>query len=238
MASSFPLPISAVCLLTCLVLHADVTVHTSKSFYDAAVLATGATAEVVDFESFGGNTLIAHLPQAVGGVTFESFSTAGYDLIVEDEFGGTSGSNYLRITDDGGASTERFGFDDTLGLSFAQPSNALGLYVIVNSTSFDFFANDINITVNGSTYSNDGSESATTVNGVAALFFGIVDESASFTTASISVGDIGTGLGDYDDISFAIVPEPAHLGIAMGAVSLGLVIIHRRRNKTIPAEDT
>ncbi|MFO7725420.1 MAG: hypothetical protein R6V45_07715 [Oceanipulchritudo sp.] len=102
MASSLPYPICIACLLTCLSLPADVTVHTSKSFYEAAVSATGAAADVVDFETFGSNTLIAPLPQAVGGITFESFSTAGYDLIVEDAFGGTSGSNYLRVTDDGG----------------------------------------------------------------------------------------------------------------------------------------
>lgn len=137
----------------------------------------------------------------------------------------------------GGTTTERFGFDDTIGLSFAQPSNALGLYVIVSNTSFDFLPSDINITVNGSTYSNDGSESATMVNGVAALLFGIVDDTSSFTTASIAVGDIGSGLGDYDDISFAIVPEPAHLGIAMGTVVLGLAIMRRRRRKAIPEED-
>lgn len=215
-------------LLSFAALQASVGVYTSKATFDAALLDTDAESNVVDFESFADNTLISPLPQAVGGLTFESFSTAGYDLIVDNQFGGTSGSNYLRVTSDGGASTERIGFDDTIELSFAQPSNALGLYVIVNNTTFDFFANDINITVNGTTYSNDGTESAVTVNGVAALFFGIVDDSLSFTTASISVGDIGASLGDYDDITFSVVPEPAHICIAVGSIAFGLVLLRRR----------
>lgn len=216
--------------LACVGLQANVSVYVDKSAFDAALSATGATADVVDFESFADNELIAPLPQTAGGLTFESFSTPGYDLIVDGELGGTSGSKYLRTTSDSGTSTEKFGFDDAISLSFAAPSNAIGLYLIVDTTSFDFFANDINITVNGTTYSNDGSESATTVNGVAALFFGIVDDSASFTTAEISVGDIGTGLADYDDISFSVVPEFAHFGITVSALALGLVACRRRRS--------
>jgi hypothetical protein len=220
-------PLITLSLFACAGLHANVSVYADKASFDAALVATGATADVVDFESFADNTLIAPLPQTVGGLTFDSFSTAGYDLIVDDQLGGTSGSNYLRVTSDGGTSTEKFGFDDTLGLSFAEPSNAIGLYVIVDSTSFDFFANDINITVNGITYSNDGSESASTVNGVAALFFGIVDDSASFTEASISVGDIGTGLGDYDDISFSVVPEPSAFAL-LATLSAAVLLVRRR----------
>jgi hypothetical protein len=222
-------------LLGCAALHASAVIYTSKSTFDAALVDTGAVSNVVDFESFADNTLITPLPQAVGGLTFESFSTAGYNLIVDNQFGGTSGSNYLRVTDDGGTSTNRFGFDDSIELSFAQPSNALGLYLIVSNTTFDFFQNDINITVNGNTYSNNGTESAVTVNGVAALFFGIVDNSLSFTTASIFVGDIGAGLGDYDDITYSVVPEPAHIGIAVGSLAFGLVLLHRRRCNAISA---
>jgi hypothetical protein len=220
------LSIFSVCL-GCGLLQASVVIHTSKATFDAAIVNTGATSSVVDFESFADNTLIAPLPQTTGGLTFESFSTASYKLIVDDQFGGTSGNNYLRITDDDGVSTSKFGFDDTLELSFAQPSNALGLYVIVDSTSFDFFAGDINITANGTTYSNDGTETATTVNGVAALFFGIVDDAQTFTTASISVGDIGAALGDYDDITFTVVPEPSTLVFAVVA-GLGFLAFRRR----------
>jgi hypothetical protein len=220
---------ASILLLACTTsLTANVTVHTSKATFDAALSGTGAAPAVVDFESFADNTLIAPLPRSVGDLTFESFSTPGYELIVDDQFGGTSGSNYLRVTSDGGASTDQFGFDDTIGLSFAQPSNALGLYLIVSNTSFDFFPNDINITVNGNTYSNDGTETATTVNGAAALFFGIVDDSGSFTTASIAMNAPGSTIGDYDDISYSVVPEPALMGLAMGVGTLSLILLRRR----------
>lgn len=209
-------------------LHAAVTVYTDKSGFDSAIATTGAAPAGVDFESYGDGAIIAPLPQSAGDLTFESFSTPGFDLIVESDLGATSGDNYLRVTSDGGVSSEKFGFDDNLTLSFAQPSNALGLYLIVDNTSFDFFPGDINIAVNGATYGNDGSETATTVNGVAALFFGVVDDSASFTTASIFIGDIGTGLGDFDDISYSVVPEPSNLAFTMVAGALGLMLSRRR----------
>jgi hypothetical protein len=226
------LSVLAFCSFTTAGLEANVSIYVSKSSFDAALSATGATPEVLDFESFADGTLIAPLPQTVGGLSFDSFSTAGYDLIVEGELGGTSGSNYLRVSNDSGASSEGFGFDDTIELSFAEPSNAIGLYVIVESTGFDFFPNDINLTVNGVTYSNDGSEVATLVNGSAALFFGIVDDSASFTSASIAMGDIGMTLGDYDDISFSVVPEAAHFGMIASAAALGLVFSRRPGQRT------
>jgi hypothetical protein len=226
-----PLPFAAsLLLLACTSsLPANVTVYTDKATFDTALSGTGAAPAVIDFEAFADNTLIAPLPRTIGGLTFESFSTSGYDLIVDNQFGGTSGSNYLRVTSDGGTSTDQFGFDDTIGLSFAEPSNALGLYLIVSSTSFDFFAGDINITVNGNTYSNDGTETATTVNGAAALFFGIVDTSGSFTTASIAMNAPDSTIGDYDDISYSVVPEPGIMGLAMGVGALGLILLRRRK---------
>jgi hypothetical protein len=104
------------------------------------------------------------------------------------------------------------------------------------SPNFDFFANDATVSAAGTSISNPIGNVGTTVNGVNALFLGIIDNAATFNAASIQFGptpgSFGSPLFAIDDIKFTtpvVVPVPAALPLFFsGLAALGFTCWRRR----------
>lgn len=223
--------IGAIAALGATTAQAVPTTYTSRAAFDAAIAAIvpAVNQDVLDFDSTAAGTI---LPSPHQGVTFNytPFGGGGYQIGVSDDFPGTSGPNMLRVSNDGGANFSSFIAGDQIDFDFAA-SHAFGMYIIPPIESFDFQDGDIQLTFAGTTLSNIGSESATMVGTVPALFVGIVDPSATHTTASLL---FGFGPFDIDDIvktsAVASVPEPTTLAL-MGLGMMGIALA-RRKNPT------
>lgn len=223
--------VSAV-LLMATAAQAVPTGYKSRAAFDAAVAGiAGVTEDVLNFDSTPTGTVIPS-GSALGGVTFTDNLPSPFQIGVNTSTG-TSGTNFLGVTGDGGSSFGRFALGDVIDFSFGA-SHAFGMYIIV-SPGFDLFDNDVNLTFAGITLSNVDADVATTVNGVDALFVGIVDPASTFTTANLTFGT-GTGpaLFEIDDIvktspvsSSSPVPGPATLALVGGGM-LGVALIRRR----------
>lgn len=241
--------IGAVAALGATTAQAVPTTYTSRAAFDAAIAAIvpAVNQNVIDFESASGGDLIPS-GSSFGGVTFSYTLPGGpppFQVGVNNSpLAGTSGSNFLGVTNDGGASFGQFALGDQIDFSFSA-SHAFGMYIIVGDTSFDFFDDDINLTFAGITLSNVDADVATTVgpNNVAALFVGIVDPDGTYGTASLLFGPVGgpaggaffeiddivktspTGTGGGDD---GTIPEPATLAL-LGAGILGIALARRKK---------
>ncbi len=214
------------------------TTFTDLAAFNAAVGAIPLiNTEVIDFETFTGQNgatpgdVIAS-GSTVKGVTFTPSLDPGFDLAVRG-IGGTSGSNVLGTTSDGGATVGQFALGESVGFSLSQPTQAFGLYIVANP-DFDFFADDVTLSAAGTSVSNPTGLAGSDVNGVNALFLGIVDDMATFNTASIRFGpDPVTFNGAFfeiDDISYtAPIPIPAALPLFLtGLAALGVAGWMRR----------
>lgn len=241
--------IGAVAALGATTAQAVPTTYTSRAAFDAAIAAIvpAVNQNVINFESASGGDLIPS-GSSFGGVTFSYTLPGGpppFQVGVNSSpLAGTSGSNFLGVTNDGGTSFGQFALGDQIDFSFSA-SHAFGMYIIVGDTSFDFFDDDINLTFAGITLSNVDADVATSVgpNNVAALFVGIVDPDGTYGTASLLFGPVGgpaggaffeiddivktspTGTGGGDD---GTIPEPATLAL-LGAGILGIALARRKK---------
>lgn len=217
--------------------------YKDRAAFDAKIAPIlGVNEDVLNFDGTAKGTVVAS-GSALGGVTF-SYSLGGtppYQIGVNGfpNYYGTSGTNYLgvsnTINNNIGSNFTTFIGGDQIGFSF-DASHAFGMYVIVPS-SWSFLPGDINLTFGGTTLSTvaadvvaifDPANDFDPSNDVAALFLGIVDPSATFTSASLTFGTAGTY--EIDDIvktsatTPGPLPEPASLALlGLGLLSLGVV---------------
>jgi hypothetical protein len=190
--------------------RAAVMTYTDRGQFASAIAALGGqTAEVIDFEGFTGENdpIVGDVipsGSTIQGVTFTPALDTGFSLAVRGE-GGTSGTNTLGTTNNGGASVGQFALGETLDFGFTQPTRAFGVEIIV-SQNFDFFADDVNLSFAGTTLSNPIGDVGTPVNGQNALFLGIVDDAAGHASAGIqfgpTAGAFGQTLFELDDLRF------------------------------------
>jgi PEP-CTERM motif len=130
---------------------------------------------------------------------------------------------------------------DAFTMTFSQPVNALGLFII---TSDLLSAGDLKLSLSmGSSVFNVASPQTTLSDGGQVYFLGLTSPSASFTSATIASGLSASEescnecfLWNADNITTATVhasvPEPSAsvlLGLSLGA--LGLVVLWKRSSR-------
>jgi hypothetical protein len=214
-------------------LYAATTTYTDQAAFLAAL---SNPVNTLDFDSTAAGTLIPS-GSALGGLTF-TYNFGGASLAVTDgnQFGGggpfdsTSGANFL-----GTDNSDLLIDDDDFDLSFAA-SNAIGFSVItaeIPGTSF--FDDDIQLTAGGTTALLDVDALQNTLgDGSLVFFIGIIDDSASFTGASLATpGSSGSFIYNIDDItttSAAVVPIPGAVWL-FGSGLAGLLTCTKRKSK-------
>ena len=216
--------------------EAGVTAYTTRLAFDSALAALPGLATVTEnYDAHAPGTTIAD-GTSRGGLTY-SYGNAGNDLAgsgvsiqVSTGFGTTSPANYLG-TSDGGI----FQGGDDFTLSFG-PARALGMYFISNDPLFD---GDITLGTGIVTAAlATADEMAFALPDGKVFFLGLIDDSASFSSAEIrsSCAPCGAFLFNIDDVVIAQqVPVPATLPLAVTA--LGLVGLQRWRLRSRHRED-
>jgi hypothetical protein len=198
--------------------NAAIVTFTAKADFLAAIT-TGT--RTLDFEGLSAGDAIPS-GTTVDGITF-SYVIPGFTMAIDDTFSTTSGNNYLGL--DGG---EPFISGDSFSMTFANRTNALGLYVIAEPGSLS--AGDIVMSAGLGTVFNSATPDLSLSDGDA-YFLGIVetDPSKMFNVAFLASFD--PGFGDFfnfnvDDIT--IVPLPASLVLLISGM-LGLFAVTRGR---------
>ena len=210
-------------------LYAATTTYTDQATFLAALTSPGNT---LDFDSTAAGSLIP-TGSALGGLTF-TYSFGGSSLVVTDgnQFGGggpfdtTSGANFL-----GTDNSDLIIDDDDFDLGFAA-SNAIGFSVITAETpGFSLFDDDIQLTAGGATALLDvDSVQQTLGDGSLVFFLGLIDDSASFTRASLTTpNSSGSFFYNIDDIvTTSAVPVPGALWLFCSGL-MGLVGFSKRK---------
>jgi hypothetical protein len=172
--------------------------YTDQPTFNAAL--PGASI-ALDFDSAAADSLIPS-GSALDGITF-SYALDGVQLKVSTTSGGystTSGSQFLG-TDDADILQD----GDTITLTFA-PVSAIGLYVISNDTMEN---NDVTLSAGGATVDllETAPQGGPLGDGSAVYFLGVIDEQATFSTATLSTAGNGEFLFNTDDIVTAQAPD-------------------------------
>lgn len=199
--------------------HAGLMTYTNLASFLADL---PGTANVLNFDSEAAGTLIGS-GGTLQGITF-NYDFGGVQMMIADGDDTTSMPNFLG-TDDGGLFQDGDEFDLGFGLV-----NAIGMVFISSDLLFD---GDITLTAGGATASLIAADGVDVGGDNTAYFLGIIDDSATFTTASI--GNVGGGffLYNVDDITTAAastVPVPSTL--LLFALGLSGVLVRRRRRLT------
>ncbi len=215
-------------------------------FNTAVAGIAGIDPEDIDFESFTGGDIIVS-GSTHFGVTFTRSLFPGFELAIRD-IGGTSGTNTLGSSNDGGSSVTRFSAGEVIDFTFSEATNAFGFFVLV-TPDFAFIADDVKLSAAGTFIKNPLGFATRNCGGICdALFLGIVDDMTTFTTASVQFGPtpgaFSTPFFELDDLRFTTpsggddggddggqdVPEPGTLAI-FGFGLLGLGLARRRRKR-------
>ena len=212
----------AVLTLACSVANASLVTYTDQATFITALPGPSST---LDFDNLTAGTRVAS-SDTVGGITF-NYNFGGISMVVTDgnQFGGggpfatTSGSNFLG-TDDSDLFLDGDGFD----LSFA-PVNAIGMFFITADVMLD---NDITLSAAGTSVGLSVADAGADLgDGGVPYFLGIIDDTSSFTIASIATIGGGFFLYNVDDITTAVVPLPGAIWL-FGSGLIGFAGLIRR----------
>ena len=212
--------------------RATTTTYTDSTAFGLALPGPSIT---LDFDSLP--TGVIADGGTVGGITFNySFGPpppSAPQLAITDgaAFGGggpfdtTSSPNFLGTTD-GDVLLDGDNFD----LSFAA-ANALGMFFIT-SPGDPMFDGDILLSAGALTASLEAAAvEETLTDGGVVYFLGLIDTTASFTSASVSTVGGGFFFYNVDDITTAVVPEPGTF--VMLAVGLTFLGVRSRSNREL-----
>lgn len=221
---------------------AVVTSYTSSAAFFADLAANSLISSTQNFDSTAAGTAISD-GGSVGGLTFNNFNFgSGTDMIVEDDFATTSGSNYLGV--DFAANSFLIVGGDEFEITFAS-SFALGLKVISGETpNVSIFDNDVQLTAGGGTAFLDVSAVEQVLGGGDNVYFlGLIDPAAAFTSAAVGYdpGAVGAMTFNVDDITTATAaPTPVPMmgnhdfAILLAALLAAGVVAARRRMAPLP----
>jgi|GEM_PF-1730791 len=215
--------------LCALPVQAALVGYTDRAAFDSAVAALpGPSTSTLNFDDLAADTRIASGADA-GGIRFD-YDLGGVSLQVKAGVPTVSSPNFLG-TDDAGVLQQGDNFQLRFGAA-----NAVGLYLMSIDT---LMGDDFRLAVAGTYVSlSTAALQQTLGDGTQVYFLGLVDATATFTSASLSTGQNGSGqfLWNADDIVTAsaapgagTVPEPGRL--AMLGVGLMVLVAARTRNK-------
>lgn len=198
---------------------------TNSNAAEAAFLLAAAAQGPVTTETFEGKAIGYYSPITIPGGTI-TYATAnignGFSGVSDTTLGNLYGFN---VTPGG---TNWFGFPDFTAsaatFTFAKPVKAFGFYTTGVQTEFSAMIEVVQLDGTSATYALPLNANGGT------SYFGFVD-STPFTTLKI-VQTNQPGFGDawgIDDVSYAMVPEPA--AWAMMIIGLGLVGAAARRRR-------
>lgn len=209
--------------------------YTDSDAFDTAI--TGFTRSTEHFDAALPGTTVAD-GGSVGGITFD-YSFSGYELAITDgdEFGGTlpapttSPSNFLAATID-----DLLVGGDDVSFTFA-PANAIGLFVIsAEEADTTLFDDDLTLNVAGESALLDVHAPARDLGGGNfAYFLGMINDSATFTSASLTAAAPAVDSITYvvDDITLAIVPTSIPAPASLLLLLTGLIGAHVNRRSTL-----
>ena len=211
---AFVLPLSA---------NAAIVTYTDEASFLAALSGPAST---LGFDSTAVGTLIPS-GNSLGGVTF-TYNISGLDMKVVNDFDTTSPSNYLGLDDAG--NFDLFIAGDEFSMSFANPVNAVGLYIVSGDP---LFAGDVSLDTNEGNAINSATVDVTLGDGGLAYYIGLISDT-TFTSAGITfdAAAVETFLYSVDDITTSVsaVPVPAAIWL-FGSGVLGLLGLSQRRKQ-------
>jgi hypothetical protein len=192
---------------------------TNSAAFHAAAASFGPTV-TANFDDLVSGTII---PQGgtADGITFHYNIFNGAQLLeISNVFDTTSPPNYLGSNDPG---TFAFLPGDSITMSFASPTNALGMFIILNGTPM---ADDFTLNIGSAQASSSTDlQSFPALNGLV-LFLGITS-ATDFSSATISMSNNAANYNwNLDDVS-RTTPEPGSLLL----LATGLAAFVRRIRK-------
>jgi hypothetical protein len=181
----------ALCVPLCL--SAGPTGYTDVTSFDSAVSSGFQALTAANFEDIPSGTLIPNGTNVGGGVTLSYTPLfSNFEMDVVSGLDTTSAPNYLGSTTTGGPTSEFDAFitGDQVTLTFAHPEQAVGLFVIDDSSNSDE-AGAYTLAAAGGTVSNTTSTDTTfgtLADGGNVFFLGLVetDPTMAFTGATFS----------------------------------------------------
>ncbi len=221
--------LSAVCAP---LVQASPTTYSNVSDFDAAVASGFQPLSDLNFDAMASGALIAS-GSTLQGVTFTySLDGGAFEMQVGSTFDTTSAPNYLGTTGD-----DAFLSGDAFTMTFAQPQQAVGLFVI--SGGIDFAGDYTLSTPDGDVSNSDSTDSTfgTLGDGGAVYFLGLVetDPTKAFTSATFSsLADLGIPF-NIDDIvtttasSVVTVPEATSTCLLLVGACACVLPLRRRR---------